>query len=223
MNPLKLDLSPENSVSLTRGDSESMGDDNKSPSAAGSMVNVAADGTAANSVTASSTALDARAKAKKPKTVSRYKEEKHIAFILIALSFGFVSCQMLKIFPNLHEQMWCVSAKDCVLRGIGNVIIRMTHLYVCANSTLNFFIYSVNGKRFRRAWKKKFGARSVAASCRRRTRRLSAAARPALENCCAFIKCPKPMKMVKKGKNVGAGKKRDDDSAKPANDDVFKF
>ena len=42
--------------------------------------------------------------------------------------------------------MWCVSAKDCVLRGIGNVIVRMTHLYVCANSTFNFFIYYVNGK-----------------------------------------------------------------------------
>ena len=44
--------------------------------------------------------------------------------------------------------MWCVSAHDCVLRGIGNIIIRMTHLYVCANSTLNFFIYYANGKRF---------------------------------------------------------------------------
>ena len=42
--------------------------------------------------------------------------------------------------------MWCVSAKDCVLRGIGNIIVRMTHLYVCANSTFNFFIYYVNGK-----------------------------------------------------------------------------
>ena len=45
-----------------------------------------------------------------------------------------------------QSQMWCVSAHDCVLRGIGNIIIRMTHLYVCANSTLNFFIYYVNGK-----------------------------------------------------------------------------
>jgi hypothetical protein len=56
---------------------------------------------------------------------SKYREEKHIAFILIALSFGFVSCQTLKIFPNLHEQMWCVSAQDCVLRGISNIIIRL--------------------------------------------------------------------------------------------------
>ena len=40
----------------------------------------------------------------------------------------------------------------------------MTHLYVCANSTLNFFIYYVNGKRFRRAWKKKFGCWHVLVS-----------------------------------------------------------
>jgi hypothetical protein len=36
-------------------------------------------------------------------------------------------------------------------------LFRITHLYVCANSTLNFFIYYVNGKRFRKAWKVTFG------------------------------------------------------------------
>ena len=35
----------------------------------------------------------------------KYKEEKHIAVILIVLSAGFVACQILKIFPNLHEQV----------------------------------------------------------------------------------------------------------------------
>ena len=51
-----------------------------------------------------------------------------------------------RTYATYSFQMWCVSAHDCVLRGIGNIIIRMTHLYVCANSTLNFFIYYVNGK-----------------------------------------------------------------------------
>ena len=32
-------------------------------------------------------------------------QEKHIAVILIVLSAGFVACQILKIFPNLHEQV----------------------------------------------------------------------------------------------------------------------
>ena len=32
-------------------------------------------------------------------------ERQHIAVILVVLSAGFVVCQTLKIFPNLHEQV----------------------------------------------------------------------------------------------------------------------
>ena len=34
-----------------------------------------------------------------------------------------------------------------ILSLSSNVIIRLTHVFVCANSTLNFFIYYANGKR----------------------------------------------------------------------------
>jgi hypothetical protein len=68
----------------------------------------------------------------------------------------------------------------------------MTHLYVCANSTLNFFIYYVNGKRFRKAWKLTFGLGACAKRIRRSIRR---------------CKCPQVFKKKKIEEEV-----KDDDS-----------
>jgi hypothetical protein len=41
--------------------------------------------------------------------------------------------------------------------GVSNVIMRLSSVLVCVNSTMNFFLYYVNGSRFRMAWRDTFG------------------------------------------------------------------
>ena len=94
----------------------------------------------------------AAAAAEETRKSSKYREEKHIAVVLIVLSVAFATCQMLRVFPEIKEDVWCGKVDDCLLKSATDLLIRVTHLSVCLKSLLNFFIYYVNGKRFRKAW-----------------------------------------------------------------------
>lgn len=56
--------------------------------------------------------------------------------------------------------------------GFSLFVLRLSHLLICLNSTLNIFIYYMNGEKFRAAWRSNFsaccGRIKGAASVRRR-------------------------------------------------------
>lgn len=84
----------------------------------------------------------------------KHREEHHLGVILIGLSSLFIACQSFKIFPDLYELIVCSDndGKNCKMEGFSNVITRLSHLFVCFNSTANFVIYYMNGEKFRSAW-----------------------------------------------------------------------
>lgn len=92
-------------------------------------------------------------------TPKRHREEHHLGVILVAVSSIFIVCQSLKIIPDMYELVWCTSKRnsDCPMHGISNTLMRLSHLLVCVNSTANFLLYYVHGKKFRLAWKRIYG------------------------------------------------------------------
>ena len=76
------------------------------------------------------------------------------------MSTLFIICQSFKIVPDLYELIWCNpsgSGGQCEMPGVIKIIIRLSHLLVCVNSSANFLIYYLNGRRFRIAWLETYG------------------------------------------------------------------
>ena len=51
---------------------------------------------------------------------------------------------MLQVVADLHEELWCSASSkgdSCVMSGVTNVFIRLSSLFACCNSAINFFIY----------------------------------------------------------------------------------
>lgn len=90
----------------------------------------------------------------------KQKEEHNLGIILIGMSTLFIICQSFKIVPDLYELIWCNpsgSGGQCEMPGVIKIIIRLSHLLVCVNSSANFLIYYLNGRKFRIAWLETYG------------------------------------------------------------------
>jgi len=79
------------------------------------------------------------------------------------MSTLFIFCQSFKIVPDLYELIVCRNSgnlgHNCAMSKIPvmNVIMRLSHFLVCFNSSTNFLIYYLNGKKFRKAWIETYG------------------------------------------------------------------
>lgn len=90
----------------------------------------------------------------------RQKEEHNLGIILISMSTLFIICQSLKIIPDLYELIWCnqdPDTQECHFNTLTSGIIRISHLLVCFNSSANFVVYYVSGRKFRKAWLELYG------------------------------------------------------------------
>jgi hypothetical protein len=96
--------------------------------------------------------------------VRKQQEEHSLAVILIGMSSLFIFCQSFKIIPDLYELIVCSNngnlGHNCTMSKIPvmNVIMRLSHFLVCFNSSTNFLIYYLNGKKFRKAWIDTYGS-----------------------------------------------------------------
>lgn len=86
------------------------------------------------------------------------QENHHLGFALIGISTFFILCQCLKIYPDFIELI----GHSFDERYAGEMSA-LSHLFLTLNSTLNFFIYYVSGKKFREAWAETYS--TMAACC----------------------------------------------------------
>eukprot|EP00095_Tigriopus_kingsejongensis_P004773 maker-scaffold77_size404793-snap-gene-1.9 protein:Tk04773 transcript:maker-scaffold77_size404793-snap-gene-1.9-mRNA-1 annotation:"GJ13605" len=85
------------------------------------------------------------------------KSELELVRVLIGISLLFIVCQSLKIIPDLYELFWCDAASgDCQVSDFVQLIVTLSHLLVCVNSSANFLFYFFHGAKFRKAFKDTF-------------------------------------------------------------------
>jgi hypothetical protein len=97
----------------------------------------------------------------------KQKEEHHLGLILVLMSILFIICQSFKIVPDIYELIFCGSSEDSceeMAHGAINVVLRMSHLLVCFNSSANFLVYYLSGRKFRTAWMEAYGCQDHAAA-----------------------------------------------------------
>jgi len=93
----------------------------------------------------------------------RQQDEHNLGWILVGMSALFITCQSLKIIPDLYEVIICneqrTNGKVCTTSSqpVINMITRLSHLLVCFNLSANFVFYYLKGEKFRKAWIETYG------------------------------------------------------------------
>ncbi len=84
------------------------------------------------------------------KTVSAGGKEKALGVTLIGVSVLFLSCQSLKLIPDVYE--FICDTEYCESNPVIDTLISLSNLLMCINSAANFLMYMVRGTKFRRAF-----------------------------------------------------------------------
>ena len=89
----------------------------------------------------------------------KQKEEHSLGLVLVGISLVFILCQLIKVVPDLYEILACDKSANgrCKMPIVMDIFIRISHLLVCFNSSVNFAIYYLNGKKLRKAWIDTYG------------------------------------------------------------------
>ena len=83
------------------------------------------------------------------------KKDKALGATLIGVSLLFLSCQSLKLIPDIYEGFFCEVDYDssyCESNKVISTMITLSNLLMCINSAANFLMYMVRGTKFRRAF-----------------------------------------------------------------------
>ena len=80
-------------------------------------------------------------------------QEIHLAITLVAISFLFISCQSVKIITDVYERL-CPKINIggqliCESNTFIEYAISLANLFTCINSSANFLVYMLRGKKFR--------------------------------------------------------------------------
>ncbi|CAB4067321.1 unnamed protein product [Lepeophtheirus salmonis] len=93
---------------------------------------------------------------------SRQEQEISLAITLVFVSILFISCQSLKIIPDLYE-LFCQkddsSNMKCYSTPFIDTIVSLSNVLTCFNSAANFLVYMLRGKKFRDAFLETYGCR----------------------------------------------------------------
>jgi len=86
---------------------------------------------------------------------SQQSKERNMAVVLICIVIMFITCQSLKIIPDVYEAVFCNHDENvCNSTTAIEVLISVSHLFLAINSAFNFIIYMFRGDRFRHVfWK----------------------------------------------------------------------
>ncbi|XP_071746298.1 FMRFamide receptor-like [Lepeophtheirus salmonis] len=85
------------------------------------------------------------------------KDEAQMSKILLTIVVVFVSCQSLKIIPDLYEVLTCLTKRgQCPSTPFIDGIIHLSHFFLAVNSSINFIIYIFRGSKFRKVFAQKF-------------------------------------------------------------------
>ncbi|XP_059085077.1 FMRFamide receptor-like [Tigriopus californicus] len=82
------------------------------------------------------------------------RKEKALGATLIGVSVLFLTCQSVKLIPDIYEGFFCEKGASNYCRNtpVINTIISLSNLLMCINSAANFLMYMVRGTKFRRAF-----------------------------------------------------------------------
>jgi len=92
--------------------------------------------------------------------ISRQQNELSLGLTLVAISILFIVCQSVKLVPDLYE-LFCpyeVTSQSisgyttCHSTKLIDTFISLANLFACINSSANFLIYMLRGKKFRDAF-----------------------------------------------------------------------
>lgn len=81
------------------------------------------------------------------------RQEHKLGVVLVAISVLFICCHAPSVIPDLYE-VWCQrdAHETCEIPLWFPVLVDISHLLVCFNSSANFLIYMLGGEKFRRAF-----------------------------------------------------------------------
>ena len=94
---------------------------------------------------------------KEYESLEKQRQEHKLGMVLMVISVFFIICQSSKVIPDVYEFLVCSDrTEECEPTPFINACIHWSHLLACLNSSANFVIYLLGGKKFRDAWIKTF-------------------------------------------------------------------